>query len=300
VNYSQLPFLYRALCHHALALLSAFVASGVLLAAPVPDPQQSAEPKHSKTSLPTYTVGIVPQFAQRQLFATWQPILKELTVRTGFQFKLVGTAKIPEFEQQFNRGKFDIAYMNPYHVLKAYSSQKYQPIVRDGKRMLRGILVVHKNSGITNPAQLAGKTLAMPSPNSLGASLLIRADLKQKFGVTMQAQYVKTHSSVYLHVAKQLVAAGGGVLRTLRAQRTDIQNELSILYQTRAIVPHPITIHPRVPEAHRQKIKQAILTMAQTDIGKQLLAKIPLHDAVVTSIKDYKILNEWGLDEFYE
>lgn len=292
---SVLPFSrYRAQWLGALTLLSVLVMPGTLTGAPDPDHPQAND------TAPVYKVGIVPQFTQRQLFATWHPILNELSARTGFTFKIIGTAKIQEFEQQFNRGKFDLAYMNPYHMLKAHNSQGYTPIVRDGKRKLRGILVVHKNSGITSPAQLANKTLAMPSPNSLGASLLIRADLKQKFGIIMQAEYVKTHSSVYLHVAKQLTTAGGGVQRTLDAQRADIQNELKVIYQTRAIVPHPVAIHPRVPKAHAQKIQQALLAMSKTDKGKRMLAKIPLYDAVKATLKDYKILEEWGLDAFYE
>jgi phosphonate transport system substrate-binding protein len=247
----------------------------------------------------TYSFGVVPQFEQRKLFRIWRPILDELEQRTGLRFKLVGSPKIPVFEKQYMDGTYDFAYMNPYHLLVAHDTQGYLPLVRDGGRMLKGILVVRADSPIQSVQELAGKRVAFPAPNALGASLLMRAELAKLRGVVVIPQYVQTHSSVYLHVALGQTLAGGGVASTLRSQKPEIQEKLRILYETRPMNPHPISVHPRVPEAHRELVRQALLAMAQTQRGAALLGEIPMRKAVAAELEDYTPMRDWGLEAFY-
>ncbi len=243
------------------------------------------------------TVGVVPQFDQRQLFRNWKPILVELEKITSFKFKLVGSAKIPIFEKQFNQGIYDIAYMNPYHALKAYASQGYIPLVRD-KVKIKGVLVVNKKSPITSVRQLANKTIVFPSPNALGASLLMRCILIEKFNLKFKSKFVHTHSSVYLHVAKNLVAAGGGVDRTLVREAKALQDRLRIIYTTPEIVGHPMVVHPRIPDAKRQAIKLALFKLFATDKGRELFKHIPIKEMIPASIEDYQPLVKYNLDKY--
>jgi phosphonate transport system substrate-binding protein len=246
-----------------------------------------------------YSFGVVPQFEQRKLFRIWRPILDELEQRTGLTFKLVGSSKIPEFERKFLEGIYDFAYMNPYHLLLAHDAQGYLPLIRDGDRKLTGILVVSKENPIQSVKELAGKTVAFPSANALGASLLMRAELAKFQGVAVIPTYVQTHSSVYLHVALGLIPAGGGVASTLRSQKPEIRHKLRVLYETQAVNPHPISAHPRIPDAHREKVRQALLEMAQTKDGTILLSRIPMRRAIAANLEDYTPLRSWGLEEFY-
>jgi phosphonate transport system substrate-binding protein len=246
-----------------------------------------------------YRFGVVPQFEQRKLFNTWRSIIDELAHRTGLRFKLVGSSKIPVFEQKYMQGDYDFAYMNPYHILKAYASQGYLPLVRDGGRKLKGILVIPRDSLIQSVRELAGKRVAFPAPNALGASLLMRAELAKLHGVDVLPYYVQTHSSVYLHVALGLTEAGGGVKSTLNLQKPELREKLRVLYETRSVAPHPISVHPRVPKVHRKRVRQALLEMAQTEKGAALLAKIPMHKAVAANLEDYTVMSSWGLEAFY-
>lgn len=256
-------------------------------------------PADHQTARPEYSFGVVPQFEQRKLYRIWRPILDELEKRTGLVFNLKGSAKIPEFESKFMAGEFDFAYMNPYHVLLAHDSQRYQPLVRDDSRRLQGILAVRKDSPIKDIHGLAGKVVAFPSPNALGASLLIRADLARLHGVQVVPRYVQTHSSVYLHVATGMTAAGGGVASTLKAQKAEIRDRLRVIYRTRTMAPHPVAAHPRVPGAHRERVREALLAMAQAPEGRALLAGVPMRKPVAARMSDYVELGLWGLSDFY-
>jgi phosphonate transport system substrate-binding protein len=249
-------------------------------------------------SIEAYSFGVVPQYDQRHLFGIWKPLLDVLQTRTGLSFKLVTAPRIPGFEKEYEEGRYDFVYLNPYHLLKANESQGYVPIIRDSGD-LHGILVVRNDSPLKDVKDLDGKVVAFPSPNALGASLLIRADLSKVYGLHIVPIYVNSHDSVYLHVIKGLVDAGGGVEKTLKRQEQQVQDALRVLYTTRGIPSHPIAVHPRVPKSDADKLISAFLKLAATKEGQELLSKIPMNDPVPTSMDDYAVMRDWGLESFW-
>lgn len=247
----------------------------------------------------SYTFGVVPQFEQRKLHAIWDPIIEELEKRTGLKFKLLTTLKIQDFEKEFAKGGFDFVYTNPYHVLIENRNQRYLPLVRD-KAPLRGILVVRKDSPIQKPSELNGRVIAFPSPNALGASLMMRADLERLHHAVVKPLYVKTHSSVYLHVVKGLAEAGGGVEKTLQEQAPLVREALRIIYTTRSMPSHPVAAHRRVPKEDREKVRHALLEMGNTPEGRELFSKVPIKQIIATSMDDYKEMLGWGLASYWD
>lgn len=243
-----------------------------------------------------YKVGVVPQFEQRRIFAVWSTILDNLKAKTGCEFELVGSQTIIEFEKAFKAGVYDFAYMNPYHAVMAKKAQGYVPILRSGKKKLKGVLVVKKDSTIQDVKELSEKELAFPSPNALGASLLMRAELAKKYDTPVKPKYVKTHSSVYLHVAKGLTVAGGGVGRTLAEQPDHIKNSLRVLHTTTPVNAHPFVAHRRVGEKQRKKIQEAWLDLAVEQAT--LFDGIPMKGSIATTYDDYIVLEDFGLEDF--
>lgn len=246
----------------------------------------------------SYSVGVAPQFESRRMYSIWQPIIGELEKRTGHQFKLAVPLTVTDFERELERGSYDFVYANPYHIVRLGPTQSYLPLARD-RIPLRGILVVRKDSPIRDPRELDGKSLAVPSPNAIGASLLIRADLEHFHGVRMKMVNVKTHSSVYLNVLNGLVDAGGGVEKTLAEQDQPVQDALRVIYTTREMPSHPVAAHPRVDKAVRDQFRRALLELAATPAGKALLDEVPMKQPMATSIEDYLVMRKWGLEAYW-
>lgn len=159
--------------------------------------------------------------------------------------------------------------------------------------------MVRRESAIRSPAELSSKVVAFPSPNALGASLLMRADLARLFHADIVPLYVKTHNSVYLHVVKGLAAAGGGVEKTLEEQDGPIRDALRILYTSRDIPAHPIAVHQRVPQGDAEKVRLALLAIAASEEGRALLARVPIKQPEATSMEDYTPMMDWGLESFW-
>ena len=254
---------------------------------------------YAETAEKVYTIGVVPQFGARKLHEIWRPILDLLEKETGYKFKIRGSSSIPKFEQEFAQGKFDFAYMNPYHLIIANDSAGYIPLVRDHGRKLYGVLVVKKDSGITSPAQLNGKILVFPAPNALGASLQMRQELHDKFGIEFKTNYVKTHDSVYLNVLLGEASAGGGVQKTLNEQKKQYKDKLRVIYQTQKVAPHPLAVLPDVPVEVRDRVRDVLLEIGQSKEGQELLSKIPMNKIGPASMQDYMPLKDIGLERFY-
>ena len=244
-----------------------------------------------------YSLGIVPQFEQRKLYAIWKPIVEELERRTGLTFDLNTTLQVPDFEKEFLAGRFDFVYMNPYFVIKTAKTLGYVPLVRD-REPVRGILVTRKDGPVRKIEDLAGTKVAFPTPNAPGGCMLMRAELKRSFGVAVDPLYVKTASNVYLHVVKGLAVAGGVPDKTFGVQDAAVRDLLQVLHTTQPLPPHPVAAHPRVGSADREKVRTALLAMAADPVGRELLAKVPIKDAVPASLEEYRAMAELGLDEF--
>lgn len=246
-----------------------------------------------------YTVGIVPQFETKRLYKIWRPILDELERRTGLRFTLKGSTNIPDFENEFMSGSFDFAYMNPYHFIMASASEVYIPLVRDVGRSLNGVLVVRKDNAIQTVKELNHKKVAFPSPNAVGASLLMRRELTDDFSINVDPVYVQSHDSVYLNVAIGKVVAGGGVQATFNRQRPEIRDRLRIIHNTAVISPHPFAAHSTVPAEIREKVRNALLTIGESSDGKRMLSQVPIKQIGTASMADYAPLGDMKLNRFY-
>ena len=251
-----------------------------------------------RTAAQSYSFAVVPQFEQRQLFATWKPIVDELARRSGLDLRLATPLTLAEYERSLTAGAFDFVYVNPYHVVRMIDRQRYLPLVHD-KVALRGILVVRKDSPIKSPKELDGQTLAIPSYNALGASLMVRADLEHLFDARVKPMVVNTHSSVYLNVVNGLAAAGGGVEKTLQQQDEAVQDQLRVLYVTREMPSHPVAAHHRVPPEVRERLKRAFLDLAASERGKEMLSAVPMTEVVPTSLEEFLPMRAWGLDAYW-
>jgi phosphonate transport system substrate-binding protein len=257
-----------------------FFAVAVLLLSPALHAQEEGD---------SYALAIVPQYSPLDVHQAWSPVLDHIRSKWGISIHLVTYDGFSGFIDGLKKGRPDLAYMAPYHLVIARREQGYVPLLRSNKQPLIGILVVPQNSAIRDIHSLAGAHIAFPSPNAFAASLYLRAHLDAN-GIKYQPAYVKNHSNVYRLVAQHNtrggVEAGGGVNLSFAKQPDDIRQQLRVIYETPPLVAHPVCSHPRVPEKDRQIITRAILELAETADGRSMLEAIQLSMPVVTTYEE--------------
>jgi len=210
----------------------------------------------------TFTFGIVPQQSASRLAQMWGPFLSELSAQTGATFQFQTTKDIPTFEACLTSGAYDIAYMNPMHYAIFSEETGYQAIARQSEKRLKGVIVARTDSEFSDVSTLAGQTLAFPSPGAFGASILNRALISGE-GVDFKPSYVNSHDSVYRAVAAGIMAAGGGVTRTLNSLDPEIRAQLTVIRETEGYTPHAIAaLDPSGDMAG--SLQQALMDLAQS------------------------------------
>ena len=240
-----------------------------------------------------YTFGIVPQQSSAKIARLWGPILRQLSDDTGLTLKLVTAKDIPTFEERLADGEYDFAYMNPYHYTVFSKAPGYKALAKQKDKSIRGIIVVRKDSNAKTLADLSNSTLAFPSPAAFAASILTRAGLSSA-NVPFTPRYVSSHDSVYLAVARGLMPAGGGVVRTFNNTDPQIREQLRIFWKTPKYTPHAFAAHPDVPASDFKKLQTALASLGNTEAGQALLAAINFNGieaATSESWNDVRALN---------
>lgn len=246
-----------------------------------------------------YSFGIVPQQSAKKLARKWGPILQQLSDETGITLKFATAKDIPTFEKRLAAGEYDFAYMNPYHFTVFHKSPGYIAMAHQAKKSIQGILVVHKDSNITELENLQNTTLAFPSPAAFAASLLPQAELN-KSGIDYIPRYVSSHDSVYLNVARGLTPAGGGVMRTFKNTDPAVRDQLKIFWRTKKYTPHAFAAHPDVSTETREKLQHALSRLENSPEGLALLESINFEGivpAASTKWDDVRALNLTLLDD---
>ncbi|WP_210546493.1 phosphate/phosphite/phosphonate ABC transporter substrate-binding protein [Rhodoferax sp. PAMC 29310] len=239
----------------------------------------------------------MPQLTPVEMSRYWSPVVAALGL-AGIPCELVVYRTIAEFEAEFNEGRADIVYLNPYHMVMASRSKRYKALVRDA-RGLEGVLVVKRDGPVGNVAQLEHQTISFPAPNAFGASLYVRSVLDRHYQISFKAQYDGTHRNAVRQVLIGESAAAGVIKTTLEMEPPDVQNDLRVVYTTPALSPHPVAAHPRVPVAVRNKIIETLLSLAANPETKSVMRNIQIPNPVRADYDvDYAPLEALGIEKY--
>lgn len=241
-----------------------------------------------------FSFGIGPQQSTTELAKRWTPVLQYISEHAGVSLQFRTAKDIPTFQEQMREGSFDFAYINPYHYLAFRKAIPYTAFAHERDARLVGVLVVRKDSKLTQPSQLQGLTLAFPAANALAATWLPMHMLKQQ-GVEVTPQYVTSMDSVYRSVAKGLFPAGGGEMRTLGAIDPEIKNQLRVLWTSESLPPFPFVAHPRVPKEIVSRVQRAMLEMEQHAPGLALLASLNFKGVEATNDAAYEEMRKLNI-----
>lgn len=265
-------------------VIAALVSLTTLLASPCNAADTS--PGASKSPL---VFGVVPQQAADKLGLLWNPFLTHLSEKTGRTIKFESAPDIESFDKRTANGDFDLVYMNPMYYTVVHQSVGYQVFAKEKDTVLKGIVVVQKNSPYQKLADLAGKTVVFPSTNAFAAAMLPQLVFKTS-GINITPIYVGSHEGVYNNVARGLHVAGGGVVKTLAQADSGVRNELRVLWTSDSYTPHPFAAHPRVEPALVAQLANLMLGLDQDARGKKILRELRFRGFVAAQDLEYEKL----------
>jgi len=243
-------------------------------------------------------LGVLPRLSATELTAMFRPLAEHLSRETGQKVTLVIAKDFDAFEDQVRSGQLELAFANPLVYAQLKKTSDLAPLglaaEKKGGTKFRGVIIVRKDSGISDVQALRGKKLIFVDEDSLGG-YIAQALLLKKQGFDVQRDVVrlpfaKKHDNVTMAVFSKAADAGGIREDDLEKMKDRIDlSQLKILAYTDYFPNWPLFATPRVPAGTRDAIRAALLKLRAGDPAldaAKLTAFAPVAD------KDYDGLRE--------
>ncbi len=155
----------------------------------------------------TIKVAILPLYSPLTIYKKFDPLMRYLSKKTGYEFKMVIPKDFKEFIKIVSKGKVQFAYENPYvyaiisrrRPLKVLAITVGEECVFNHEKRVcggdtfRGVIIVKKDSKIHSLKDLKGKKIFIVSPYSAAGFLAQELLLEKKgFNVKKDFKFINT------------------------------------------------------------------------------------------------------------
>lgn len=265
--------------------------------------EKDAGPLPAARQTGTYFFGFDLRSSPQEDARQYLPFLNYLQQETGYTFELKFTAKGQTITDNLAQGVTHFAAIGAGSYIAADEKNRPVSLVRgknnQGRAEYRSFIVVSKESGINNLADLKGKIFAFGGKSSTQGYIIPRIILSKsgiKLGDFKDYIYTGSHyNCVNAVISKKADACG---MQDIMAESMAAQNLVRILYKSEYYPSSGIVASQSVPAEVCKKVKQALLNFDPEGKHKALLyhwdnTEMP-KGFVSSSDADYKNLREWA------
>jgi phosphate/phosphite/phosphonate ABC transporter binding protein len=224
-------------------------------------------------------VAILPLYSAITLFDRFDPLMRYLSHKTGYEFKLVIPRDFEDFFDTVRRGDVQFSYSNPYIYIqladKGYISAFANTVLESSGDIFRGIIITRKESPIKTVEDLKGKRVMVVSYKSAGGFLAQKLLLNER-GIDvfkdLRLTEGKRQEEVILNVYRKNIDAGFVRESALDVLKEEIDlGKIRIVARTPYIANWPFaatrTADPKIVESVRKSLfelkEKHVLSAAQ-------------------------------------
>ncbi len=146
----------------------------------------------------------------------------------------------------------------------------------------RGILLVRKDSGIREVADLRGEAVSYPAPTALAAAMLPQYFLRMHgldVNRDIDNRYVGSQESSILSVLHGDVAAGATwpmPWKLFQREHPQEAAQLEVKWQTATLPSNGWVVRPDVPQPVQQRFTERLLRLHESAAGRAMLERLPV------------------------
>ena len=239
----------------------------------------------------------------------WGPILAQLEKDLGIKVKAATATDYRGTIEALKFKKAEIGHLGPKSYVEA-SNNNYanvEPVAQlqlaTGSLGYRSCLIVHSDSDIFSPEDMAGKTFAFNDPNSTSGYLVPSAFFMMEMGVDPKKHFSKVtfsgshEASILAVAAKKVEIASTNLpdLQQLTRENKVPRGALRVIWVSKIIPNDPIVVRKDLPPSFKSAVQESLTTMrarnteAFKEIGAWLGGFVPADDGKYQVIRD---LNE--------
>jgi phosphonate transport system substrate-binding protein len=236
----------------------------------------------------------------------WGPIMAQLEKDLGIKVKSVTGTDYRSTIEALKFKKAEIGHLGPKSYVEA-SNNNYanvEPIAQlqlaNGSLGYRSCLIVHSDSDMFSPEDMAGKTFAFNDPNSTSGYLVPSAFFMMEMSVDPKKYFSKvtfsgSHEASILAVAnKKAEVASTNLpdLQQLTREGKVPRGALRVIWVSKLIPNDPIVVRKDMPASLRSAITESLTTMkarnpeAFKEIGAWVGNFVPADDGKYQVIRE--------------
>lgn len=226
----------------------------------------------------SFVFGFLPAYTPEKLVITFEPLVEYLSAKLRIPMKLETAPDFPEFVQRTQHThRYDFLFTAPHLYYLAHEKAGYEAVAQVKAGEMRAVVVVLKDSNITEPLQLAGRQVA--SIESLAvATVLARAkfvalgmDPERDVEIVTTPSHDASLQALLRRRTDAAVLPGPFFTKRLHPE---VVAKLRILTETDAVPQMPISAAPWIPEELVAQMHDALIEMASTPDGAIVLKRI--------------------------
>lgn len=230
-----------------------------------------------------YRFGVHPLHNPQRLFEVYQPLVDYINAELeGTAIQLEASSSYAAFEEKLTGHSLHFALPNPYQttIAQGYGYKVFAKMGDDEN--FRGIILVRKDSGIRNVADLKGRAVSYPAPTAVAATMLPQWFFHAsglKVVTDIDNRYVGSQESSIMNVALGTTAAGATwplPWKAFQIEHPETAQKLEVKWQTDSLPNNSLMARDDVPEAVIGKFREALLRLPSTEQGRAILARMQL------------------------
>lgn len=229
---------------------------------------------------------------------TYGPLADYLSKVTGQKIVYQYSANWGLYQALMTMGQYDLVFDGPHFVSWRDAHLKHVPIAALAGTLGFVIVARQDDTHVHTLADLSGKGVCGHAPPNLATLTLF----SQFTNPSRQPMLVETQGFGNAYKALLARKCSGTVLPVDLYHKLDDQAKRTrVLYESTAYPNQALTAGPRVPEAVREQIRQALLSASGKLESHSIAAALGGSDFVAATVNDYKgydalLNNVWGFD----
>jgi len=245
---------------------------------------------------PPLLMGVFPRQGFTRTMENFSLLADYLHSHLGRKVILKSARNFAEFWQGVEHGQYDLVHYNQYHYVRSHKELGYEVIAKNEEHhqtTLRGVLVVRKDSGIANVADLRGKKIIFGGGRHAMQSYIVASYLLQQAGLSKssyQALFSESPpNAIFATYYEQAAAAGSGdanMAIPVIQQRIDV-SQLKILARSKKLAQLPWAVKKTLSPALKTRIANLLVNLDKTKAGREVLQRAGLTGIRAAIDKDY-------------
>lgn len=217
----------------------------------------------------TLNFGVLNQRSVILTAQLWNPVLHYVSAKSGVPLTLKMGKTAAETTRMTVLGEFDFVYSN--HLFTPDRDKLgYKVIARFNTPGIMGQIVAPETTLFRALKDLEGKEVAFPTPDGFTGYWVPMEGLLRA-GVHVKPLFTGNQESSMARLMMGTVAAAGVNSQVMENYARRERIKYRILYTSEPYLDLPIMVNPRVSSDKAEKVRQALIGMADDTEGKKIL-----------------------------